>query len=192
LTSSAFAFYSGPGAGWDVPDLVGPIKYIDPHTDPKNHWFDPSAFAHPVAGTEGNVGRDILRGPGRNNFDFSLIKETKVTESTKVELRFEFYNIFNHTQFDPSGITTDINAGSSFGRERKAYDPRLIELTGKFYFQRSLSRSRSDLTPACGTIQGRPGCPRDALLSFARPYSLRNTYEVLIPRYPFEHFLREW
>jgi hypothetical protein len=134
LTSSAFTFYSGPGAGWDVPDLVGPIKYIDPRLGPKNHWFDGSAFAHPVTGTEGNAGRDILRGPGRNNFDFALLKETKITESTRIELRFEFYNVFNHTQFDPSGITTDINAGSSFGRIRKAFDPRLIELTGKFYF----------------------------------------------------------
>ena len=61
------------------------------------------------------------------------MKDTAVTESTKFELRFEFFNLFNHTQFDPNGITTDINS-PTFGQETAAHDPRIIQLAGKFYF----------------------------------------------------------
>jgi hypothetical protein len=79
------------------------------------------------------AGRNLLRGPGIYNFDFALFKDTKLTESTRIELRFEFYNLFNHTQFDPNGIVTNINS-SNFGRILAAHDPRLIQLAAKFYF----------------------------------------------------------
>ncbi len=134
LTSSSFTFYTGFGlSGWDVPNVIGPIQYTNPRTAPNNQWVSPSAFAHPAFGTEGNAGRDILKGPGLNNFDFAVMKDTKVTESTKAELRFEFFNVFNHTQFDPNGITTDFNS-PAFGQETGAHDPRIIQLAGKFYF----------------------------------------------------------
>jgi Carboxypeptidase regulatory-like domain len=132
LTGSFFNFYSS-GWAWDVPDVLSAPKYLNPRTDPNNLWFDPSTFASPTIGTQGNAGRNILRGPGRNNFDFALMKETQITDSTKLEMRIEFFNIFNHTQFDPVGITTDINA-SNFGQESAAHDPRIIQLAAKFYF----------------------------------------------------------
>jgi Carboxypeptidase regulatory-like domain len=135
LTSSSSTYYTYfGGAGWDVPNVTGPVKYLNPRTSPNNEWFDPTvSFRHPAFGTQGNAGRNMLRGPGRNNFDFALMKDTKITESTKVELRFEFFNIFNHTQFDPNGITTDFNS-ATFGQETAAHDPRLIQLAAKFYF----------------------------------------------------------
>jgi hypothetical protein len=134
LTSSAYTFYTyGGGAAWDVPNVVGPIQYLNPRIGPNNAWVSRSAFAHPAFGVEGNAGRDILHGPGLNNFDFAVMKETAITETTRAELRFEFFNLFNHTQFDPNGITTDINS-SSFGLETAAHDPRIIQLAAKFYF----------------------------------------------------------
>ncbi|MGD0964381.1 MAG: carboxypeptidase-like regulatory domain-containing protein [Candidatus Acidiferrales bacterium] len=134
LTSSAYTFYTySGGAGWDVPNVVGPIQYMNPRTSANNAWVSPSAFQHPAFGVEGNAGRDILRGPGLDNFDFAVMKETKVTESTRIEMRLEFFNLFNHTQFDPNGITTDINS-PAFGEETAAHDPRIIQLAGKFYF----------------------------------------------------------
>jgi hypothetical protein len=135
LQANASTFYcTGGFACWDVPNVVGPIKYENPKTNPSNLWFDPSAFAHPATGTQGNAGRDILRGPGLKNWDFALMKDTSFTESMKLELRIEFFNIFNTTQFDPSGMNTDIGAGAQFGTETKARDPRIIQLAGKFYF----------------------------------------------------------
>jgi hypothetical protein len=117
----------------DHPNIAGPVTYSDPRTTATHIWFSKSAFSKQVAGTLGDAGRNILRGPGLNNFDFQLYKDTRITETTRFEMRIEFYNIMNHTQFDPSGITTDIHS-SRFGRERLAHDPRLIQLAAKFYF----------------------------------------------------------
>jgi hypothetical protein len=143
LTCAAYTFYMCA----DVPNVVGSPQYYDPRSSSlqntatvpanssalPNYWFDPNTFAFESLGTFGNAGRNLLRGPGINNFDFALMKDTRITESTRVELRFEFFNLFNHTQFDPAGISTDINGGD-FGREFQAYDPRLIQLGAKFYF----------------------------------------------------------
>lgn len=145
LTSSFYTFYSSfSTAGWDVPNQVGPVQYVNPRSNPSNlgpglpgtnYWISPVAktFAAPALGTEGNAARDLFRGPGLNNFDFALLKDVRITESTKIELRFEFFNIFNHTQFDPVGITTDFNS-PQFGTETAAHDPRVIQLAGKIYF----------------------------------------------------------
>jgi hypothetical protein len=142
LTASYYTFYSlcPPCAGWDVPNRVGSTQYVNPRTSlgpalPGSYLFNPnqSGFAGPTLGTEGNAGRNILRGPGINNFDMALLKDIKITESTRIQLRFEFFNIFNHTQFDPIGATTDINS-PAFGTELAARDPRIAELAAKFYF----------------------------------------------------------
>ncbi len=124
-------------ACWDVPNQVSAPHYVDPRTSSFNgsdhFWFDPSAFVQEPIGTLGNAGRNPLRGPSIVNFDWAFMKDIKFTESTSMQLRFEFYNLFNHTQFDASGITTDIN-NSNFGRILAARDPRLIQLAAKFYF----------------------------------------------------------
>ncbi len=69
-------------------------------------WFNtaldtPSApWTTPALYTFGNAGRGILRSPGRTNFDFSIFKEFPITERIKLQWRSEFFNIFNHPQFD--------------------------------------------------------------------------------------------
>jgi len=121
----------------DAPNLVGPITYSNARTsasNPNNQFFSPSAFASASIGQFGDARRNLLRGPGLNNWDFQLFKDTKITETTRMELRIEFYNLFNHTQFDPGGIVTDINQGTNFGREFAAHAPREIQLAAKFYF----------------------------------------------------------
>jgi hypothetical protein len=90
-------------------------------------------FSAPTIGTEGNAGRDILKGPGRNNFDVAVMKDIMIVEGIRAELRFEFFNVLNHTQFDPNGINTDFNS-SGFGTETAAFAPRIIQLAGKIYF----------------------------------------------------------
>ncbi|MGH9327409.1 MAG: carboxypeptidase regulatory-like domain-containing protein [Terriglobia bacterium] len=134
LTSSYYTYYTyAGGAAWDVPNAIAAPKYLNPRSNPTNLWFSSSTFGAPTPGTEGNAGRNILRGPGINNFDFALEKDTRITERTRIELRFEFFNLFNHTQFDPAGITTDFNS-PAFGTEAAAFDPRLIQLGAKLYF----------------------------------------------------------
>jgi hypothetical protein len=67
-----------------------------------NLYFDPCAFTIPAAGFLGNAGRNILRGPGLENLDFSLIKGTAIKhlgEAGKLEFRAEFFNILNRANF---------------------------------------------------------------------------------------------
>jgi hypothetical protein len=52
----------------------------------------------------GNVGRNILTGPGLMNFDFSLVKNTKIpriSEAFNIQLRLDVFNLFNHPNFNP-------------------------------------------------------------------------------------------
>ena len=87
----------------------------------------------PDAGRLRFAGRNLLRGPHISNFDWGFYKDTAITEQTRLELRFEFFNLFNHTQFNPNGMDTDISS-TDFGRILQAQNPRLIQLAAKFYF----------------------------------------------------------
>ena len=75
------------------------------------HWFDTSfntpgaAWATPKQYTYGNGGRNILRGPHRTNLDFSIFKQFALTERFSLQFRSEFFNIFNHPQFDLPNAT---------------------------------------------------------------------------------------
>lgn len=127
LTCDNFQFYSC----WDVPNQVAPIQILNPRTAAKNAYFTASSFARAPVGTQGGAARNEFAGPGINNFDVQVSKDTAVTESTRIELRVEMFNVWNHTQFNnPTG-----NFNSSlFGRVTQARDPRILQVAGKFYF----------------------------------------------------------
>jgi hypothetical protein len=66
-------------------------------------YFDRDQFIPGPAGFHGNIGRNTLRIPGVATFDFSLVKNTRLTEQTNLQFRAEFFNIFNRANFgDPS------------------------------------------------------------------------------------------
>jgi hypothetical protein len=103
-----------------------------------NNWINSSAFSTPTSigdGNDfGNSGRGIVRGPGQDNTDFSLIRDFPLHflgEGTTFQFRVETFNIFNHAQFrDPS--TT---LGSGFGQvSSSAVMPRLLQLAAKVNF----------------------------------------------------------
>jgi len=54
----------------------------------------------PPAGQLGNVGRNSLRGPGFEDFDFSLFKNTTVLGERQVQFRVEFFNVLNRPNFE--------------------------------------------------------------------------------------------
>jgi hypothetical protein len=79
-----------------------------------NLWYDPCAFTLQSPGFLGTAGRDILRGPGVANLDFSMVKDTAVPmlgEAGKLEFRTEIFNILNRANFDSPDRT--VFAGSS-------------------------------------------------------------------------------
>jgi hypothetical protein len=72
-----------------------------------NQWFNPAAFAVPTAYNWGNSGRNILRGPDEINLDSSAEKKFPITEGATLLFRVEFFNMFNHPQFQiPATNTT--------------------------------------------------------------------------------------
>jgi hypothetical protein len=103
---------SGLGIAESYPDVQrGLAKPIAKNTQSFGPLIDnPSIFVAPRGLTFGDAGRNFLNNPSRLNFDFSLLRHFKVRESSDLQFRAEFFNIFNHTQFriyDPD------NPGSS-------------------------------------------------------------------------------
>jgi hypothetical protein len=122
----------------DVPNYDGtPIKKLNPRNSQHPYQYfantyddsGPTApFSFAAVGSGGNVRRRFIHGPGLNQTDMALIKTTQITERVGFDFRVEFFNLFNHTQFEnPTG---DINAGapsgsSGFGVIGAARDPRI-------------------------------------------------------------------
>jgi len=89
------------------PDVAGPVGIFGP----VDRWFDTSAFT-PVA-RFGNLGRNVIIGPGFSNVDFSLLKNIKLNERMRLQMRAEVFDLFNHASFGQPGRV----AGSqNFGR----------------------------------------------------------------------------
>ena len=125
----------GMGGGYtNRPNQTAKTHYLKQ----RNKWFDTSTFAAPVpvwlGGPNmgfGNARKDAIVGPGRVNFNTSLYKTFAIREAAQFELRFESFNTFNH--FQPNALNTSYN-GSQFGQITSAWDPRTLELGGKFTF----------------------------------------------------------
>ena len=89
-------------------------------------WFNPAAFAEPAIGTIGNAGVNIMYGPGYVNFDMSIAKKIPLhRESQSMQLKFDAFNAFNHTQF------TGVNAGFIFNAQGVNTNANIGALTGE-------------------------------------------------------------
>ena len=113
------------------PDIVKPLQRLNPR-GPGNYAFPQDTFQPQALGTIGSAPRTVCCGPGINNFDIALHKETKIRERFRLEFRAEFFNIANHAQF--SKVDGNITDGVDFGRVTRARDPRLIQFALKLYF----------------------------------------------------------
>jgi hypothetical protein len=132
ITLSASGDRSLTGVNWEVPLYSGAPLNLGAN-DPRTGlpYFNTAAFTRAAVGVLNTAGKRWFHGPGLNNFDMSLLKETKITESTSLEFRAEFFNVFNHAQFlNPSGSVT----AATFGKITSARDPRIGQLALKFLF----------------------------------------------------------
>src|SRR5579871_946700 len=144
MSISAGTNVSGTSEGKDRVDLVGdPYANIPVLTNTRAvQYFNPAAFAKPAAGTFGNLGRDVLYGPGFGSVDFSIFKKIPITERIAGQFRVEIFNLFNRTNWaNPTttltsatfGQLTQTKNGSSapglgFG------EPRNVQLAFKIAF----------------------------------------------------------
>ena len=89
--------------GRQRPDVVPGVPEVF-HNSPAAGYINPAAFSLPT-GNDGDLGRDAVYGPGFWNIDFSLTKDTPISERLNFQFRAEFFNIFNHPQFAlPGGV----------------------------------------------------------------------------------------
>lgn len=104
-------------------------------------------FLTAQAGALANSGRNILASQGINNFDLSVTKMIPIRERYRAEIRADFYNAFNHSQFIPGRTDTIVSSGQTgtaqlqpsqplFGQWDKVYpnNARTIQLVAKFNF----------------------------------------------------------
>ncbi len=120
----------GSGSGSQPWNLVGNTGVSDRGLN--KLWFNPKAFAAPSAGTFGNAGLNLLKGPTFNDLDFALFKNFSLfDEKLKTQFRAEAFNLPNHPLLADPGVNP--NAGS-FGLTTSKSGQRNLQLGLKFQF----------------------------------------------------------
>jgi hypothetical protein len=112
--------------------VTGRPQLFNPSLIGSDGRANPAFFQNPGAGQLGSLQQTPVSGPGFWVADMALIKRTKITEGTNIELRLEAFNVFNHTNFSVAE-TQNINS-SDFGRITAAFDPRILQFAFKFNF----------------------------------------------------------
>jgi hypothetical protein len=83
------------------PGFSGPVVTGNP-----SQWFNPAAFIAPpsASGFYGNVGRDTYIGPGLATWDFSVLKDTAISERVNLQFRAEIFNLLNRANFNTPNL----------------------------------------------------------------------------------------
>jgi hypothetical protein len=111
------------------PDYTGAPVYIN--TGDATRHLNPLAFATPPPGRIGTLGKGAVRGTPITTVDFSMAKNWRFKERYNIQFRTEFFNLFNHTNFN--GYDVDTRNGS-FGTLNSTLAPREIQFGLKFNF----------------------------------------------------------
>jgi hypothetical protein len=135
---------SQTGINLDRPNVVVPNAVYLNGSDP-THYLNPAAFAPAAAGTYGNLGRNVLIGPGAINFDLSLSRNFRIKERYELTPRVEAFNVINHPNFGaPVTVLTSSQFGVITGSSQvglngsvtsaSAGDPRIFQFALKLQF----------------------------------------------------------
>lgn len=129
---SSFFFESA-----NTPQLTGALQFTNPKINQTiggiqgNYYFNTSNISDSALGTFGNLPHALCCGPAISNTDMVIAKKTKIGERFDTEFRTEFFNLWNHTQFEnPDGNFSD----STFGQVLRVRDPRVLQFALKVLF----------------------------------------------------------
>jgi len=122
--------YNADGDNYDFPDVSGYTENMS-RQGFLNGVFSPTQFTTPAFGTEGNEKSNLFRNPRFAETDAALLKDTNITERVKLQLRFEFFNIFNHPNLE--GVDANL-PDATFGRSTAQYLPRWIQFGANLKF----------------------------------------------------------
>ncbi|MDQ2841262.1 MAG: TonB-dependent receptor [Acidobacteriota bacterium] len=95
---------SGTGENTTRGDIIGnPYQGVDRSLSQHQpvQWINPAAFANPANGSFGNIGRNVLRGPGYGDMDLSFFKNIPIKERLHAQFRIEMFNLFNRVNLAP-------------------------------------------------------------------------------------------
>ena len=136
---------------WSMPQAGGTVgkgagqggrAYVigDPNSggsQTQQQWFNTAAFFGTPASTSfpaipGTSSRGLIEGPPTFRVDFTLTKNIRFTESMRLQLRGEAFNVLNRTNFTTLGLAA--GTPTTFGTVTGTRDPRVIQLGIKFYY----------------------------------------------------------
>ena len=95
-------------------------------------WLNPAAFTQPAVGTLGNLGLLNVLGPTFFQADLALVRQFRIRETQRLELRGEAFNVTNGLRANNPGVT--LSTPQSFGVILSAQDPRIMQVAAKFVF----------------------------------------------------------
>jgi hypothetical protein len=132
--SNARSQYNTPGST-GVPNIIAPFKVLG-GIGANAYWFDPSSFDAPPNGQQGNLGRNVLNGPGFFNLDASIFRRFPITERVNLEFRGEAYNVTNTPQYaTPNVELGNVNFGRITGLQGDSVgNPRQVQLGMRVVF----------------------------------------------------------
>lgn len=93
--------------------------------------FTQANFPNPAFGQEGSELYNQFRGPGFAEWDTAVLKNTAITERVQLQLRFEFYNLFNRANLN--NVDTNLPDGN-FARATGQYTPRYLQIGANIVF----------------------------------------------------------
>lgn len=116
--------YNADGFNYDFPDVVS-YSQSTSRSAFLNGVFSPANFAVPTLGSEGNERPYQFRNPNYYNWDASLAKNTQLHERLNLQLRFDYFNVFNRVNLQ--GVDGNL-ADGSFGKSTSQFNPRWLQL----------------------------------------------------------------
>jgi Carboxypeptidase regulatory-like domain/TonB dependent receptor len=151
MSNTPFTVYdsANPSVQGSAPEISGffssrPNQIGDPNTGScirasgpavpvrtANCWFNIGAFATPASGQFGNLGRNTLKGPAYQQWDFSALKTIPIHERLNLQFRAEFFNIFNNVNFS---LPNNDSNSTNFGQIQSAQPGRIVQLALKLIF----------------------------------------------------------
>ena len=133
LQSITGVFKTGNGVYYVNPSVIGPGG--QGAAPDGSAPFAGQVFFNPDAGTVGTLQRRLLNGPSYVNYNFALVKDTRITERQSLQFRADFYNLFNHPTFftgDPNINSINFGKITSQNYSAEGIGPRLVQF-GLYY-----------------------------------------------------------
>ncbi len=120
--------------GGDLPQTAAGDLRLNSNPRNGSSYFNTALIGPQPLGTPGNSPRRFFHGPGMQNWDIALLKDTHLTETTTLQFRVEAFNAFNHAQFFGPNAVNGIILDPQFGHVVSAAPPRLMQAALKLVF----------------------------------------------------------